>query len=639
MAQHLKREIIDAAGPLQLAAGQQGGVEAATHAMGDIFHHDESQAMLMADAKNAFNSLNRKAALINMRYLCPALAIFAINFYRTPAKLFLANGSYILSSEGTTQGCNIAMPFYCISIRPMINQLASCPVSQVFYADDGSAVGRLDGLRQWWDRLMICGPGYGYYPRADKSWLVVKDEHREEAERIFSGSGVRITTEGHRYLGAPLGTRDFMDTFVTEKVEEWVSDINALADIALTEPQACYSAFCIGLSKRWLFLMRTTKGVAHLFSPLEEAISNKLLPVLTGTHMSEFLRKLVRLPARNGGMGVENPTLQADAEYERSRIATLPLKQLLIEQKTSIDSSRGEQVENELREARGQITSQKRNAAKAMMEEVRQEMTPDQQRLHDEHCKRGASTWLTSLPLSDHGFTLNKQEFRDSLALRYSLPIQGMPNRCACGQINGIEHCLTCPKGGYVHMRHNQIRDLTANLLEEAGCKDVTTEPRLLPITGEEFDHKTTITANDARLDVAALGVWNPMEKCFLDIRIFNSRAPTNMSKPIETTMRRHEEEKKRNYNDRVIQVEKATFTPVVFSTSGALGDEADRLYKKIAKDISRKNKNTYADTIRYIRQRLAFCLLKTVIISLRGYRGKRPCRVDDTVDYNLLYL
>ena len=76
-------------------------------------------------------------------------------------------------------------------------------------------------------------------------------------------------------------------------------------------------------------------------------------------------------------------------------------------------------------------------------------------------------------------------------------------------------------------MRHNQIRDLTANLLEEAGCKDVTTEPRLLPITGEEFDHKTTITANDARLDVAALGVWNPLEKCFLDIRIFNSRAPT----------------------------------------------------------------------------------------------------------------
>ena len=95
-------------------------------------------------------------------------------------------------------------------------------------------------------------------------------------------------------------------------------------------------------------------------------------------------------------------------------------------------------------------------------------------------------------------------------------------------------------------MKHNQIRDLTANLLEEAGCKDVTTEPRLLPITGEVFDedflrHKTTITANDARLDVAALGVWNPLEKCYLDIRIFNSRAKTNMPKPVGARMRRHE--------------------------------------------------------------------------------------------------
>ena len=64
---------------------------------------------------------------------------------------------------------------------------------------------------------------------------------------------------------------------------------------------------------------------------------------------------------------------------------------------------------------------------------------------------------------------------------------------------------------------------------------------------------------------------------CFLDIRVFNSRAPTNSSKPVEKTLRRYEEEKKRNYMDRVIQVEKATFTPVVFSTSGAVGDDADR--------------------------------------------------------------
>eukprot|EP00116_Pleurobrachia_bachei_P012842 sb/3473104/ len=116
-------------------------------------------------------------------------------------------------------------------------------------------------------------------------------------------------------------------------------------------------------------------------------------------------------------------------------------------------------------------------------------------------------------------------------------------------------------------------------------------------------------------------------------------RLPARNGGLVETTLRRHEDEKKRKYLDRVIQVEKATFTPVVFSTSGAMGNDADRLYKRIAKNLSVKNKNSYADTIRYIRQRLAFCLLKTTVISLRGYRGRRPCRVDDSVDYNLLYL
>ena len=51
----------------------------------------------------------------------------------------------------------------------------------------------------------------------------------------------------------------------------------------------------------------------------------------------------------------------------------------------------------------------------------------------------------------------------------------------------------------YVYLRHNNIRDLTANFLEEAGCKAVTIEPQLLPITGETFQFKSTITVSSAR--------------------------------------------------------------------------------------------------------------------------------------------
>ena len=51
--------------------------------------HDNSDAVLLIDASNAFNSLNRAAALHNIRVLCPSIATYAINTDREPARLFI----------------------------------------------------------------------------------------------------------------------------------------------------------------------------------------------------------------------------------------------------------------------------------------------------------------------------------------------------------------------------------------------------------------------------------------------------------------------------------------------------------------------------------------------------------------------
>ena len=82
--------------------------------------------------------------------------------------------------------------------------------------------------------------------------------------------------------------------------------------------------------------------------------------------------------------------------------------------------------------------------------------------------------------------------------------------------------------------------------------------------------------------------------------------------------------EKKRAYNERVILMEKDTFTPTVISTSGGVGIEADRHHKRIASLIARKRRQSYADALRYIRTRLRFCLSKSVLIAITGVRGKR---------------
>ena len=113
-------------------------------------------------------------------------------------------------------------------------------------------------------------------------------------------------------------------------------------------------------------------------------------------------------------------------------------------------------------------------------------------------------------------------------------------------------------------LRHDRIRDTLANILEEV-CTDVQTEPHLIPIEAD-FDVKktTAIKGDKARLDVSCVGLWSPLERTFMDVRIVHPCSPSYKNVPVETLLRNNERAKKRSYNMRVIQVEKSTFTPMV---------------------------------------------------------------------------
>ena len=95
--QIVKKDVTRSAGCLQLCAGQEAGSEAAIRAMCDIYENNETEAVLLVDAENAFNTINRKALLHNTEYLCPELATFIYNCYIIPARLFILGGNEIES--------------------------------------------------------------------------------------------------------------------------------------------------------------------------------------------------------------------------------------------------------------------------------------------------------------------------------------------------------------------------------------------------------------------------------------------------------------------------------------------------------------------------------------------------------------
>ena len=220
LTSHLKPEVIGTAGPLQLSAGQDGGAEAAVHAMRQAFEDTSCEAFLLADASNAFNSLHRTESLLQVQYICPEFSTYLINMYRIPCKLFLPGGSFLLSKEGKTQGDNAVSSFYSLGVTPLVKVL-SPHCFQIWYADDAGAAGNLEGIKTWWDALCSKGPALSYHPEPTKSWLVVKPDYKDKARAVFKGLDVKITVEGRKYLDSPIGTLAFCESFSVDKVSEW----------------------------------------------------------------------------------------------------------------------------------------------------------------------------------------------------------------------------------------------------------------------------------------------------------------------------------------------------------------------------------------------------------------------------------
>ncbi|MCP4488385.1 MAG: hypothetical protein GY820_13850 [Gammaproteobacteria bacterium] len=101
----LKPDLVKSTAPIQVCAGLPGGVEAAIHAMRRIYNDPETEAILLVDAENAFNSLNRNVALHNIQHTCPEFSKYIINTYRKPANLYIANSdAQLLSDQGTALG-------------------------------------------------------------------------------------------------------------------------------------------------------------------------------------------------------------------------------------------------------------------------------------------------------------------------------------------------------------------------------------------------------------------------------------------------------------------------------------------------------------------------------------------------------
>ena len=163
-------------------------------------------------------------------------------------------------------------------------------------------------------------------------FAIVQPEKERAAKEIFSERAINMTTEGRKHLGAAISSRDFLEEYIREKVEEWVAQVTRLAELATTQPQSSYAAVVFGLRHRWTHFFRTLPDIAPFLKPLGRAVADLLVLSITEHVTTQEERDLLELPVRLGGLGLVNPIRTASQEYDASVKITGPLVRQIVEQ-------------------------------------------------------------------------------------------------------------------------------------------------------------------------------------------------------------------------------------------------------------------------------------------------------------------
>ena len=185
--------------------------------MHTIIETDDGDAVLLIDVSNAFNALNRAAALHNINLRCPTIAIYAINTYRQqPTRLFVIDGKENITGRSACYGS------ICLQ--------AASSVKQYWFADDASGAGSITEIMTRWDTLSTLSPDFGHFPN-DRNAGSLQNQLKKKVSGKLSRTRP-LTVHGQKHLGAVIGSREYLEEYVSVKVTNWIHEIAKLAEVA-----------------------------------------------------------------------------------------------------------------------------------------------------------------------------------------------------------------------------------------------------------------------------------------------------------------------------------------------------------------------------------------------------------------------
>ena len=102
------------------------------------------------------------------------------------------------------------------------------------------------------------------------------------AHQRFSNTLINIIHEGRPYLGAAIGTQDYVNKYMSEKVRKWKEELNTLSTIAVTQPHAAFAAFIHGYVHKFCYICQVCPNIEDSLQSVEESSRCRFIPAITG---------------------------------------------------------------------------------------------------------------------------------------------------------------------------------------------------------------------------------------------------------------------------------------------------------------------------------------------------------------------
>ena len=158
----------------------------------------------------------------------------------------------------------------------------------------------------------------------------------------------------------------------------------------------------------WLINGLFSSDISDLLQPLDTAIFHRFIPTLVGKPVSDVECALLALPVHLGSLGISDPQIVVDSEFVVSIKVTCPLVDCIIQQQSSFSST----VVDCQHQAKAEMVSLKHQHQSDRAAELKYSLPCDLQCILSYAVETGASSWLTALPIEEHGFALHKGVFR-----------------------------------------------------------------------------------------------------------------------------------------------------------------------------------------------------------------------------------